>query len=297
MKQFKIILIAGIVIALLSACSPTLPATTQVPIQDPTANLQQIISTATPEPVQKPPEDGPKQITVLAAASLTEPFKEIGKLFEGAHPDIKVVFNFAGSQQLAQQLVEGAEGDVFASASIKYMDDLVTNKLVNQTAVANFVNNQLVVIFPAANPAGITSLADLAKSGVKVDLAAKEVPVGKYSLDFLDKAAQDPSFPKQFKEDVLKNVVSYEDNVKSVLTKVELGEADAGIVYTSDLSGKDPAKIGHLDIPEGLNVIATYPIAALSDSKNPELAQAFVDLVLSQQGQDILAKYGFIKVK
>jgi molybdate transport system substrate-binding protein len=160
-----------------------------------------------------------------------------------------------------------------------------------------FAKNRLVVIFPKDNPAGLAELKDLANPDLKLVLAAKEVPVGQYSLDFLDKAVADPAFGATFKDDVLNNVVSYEDNVKVVLTKVALGEADAGIVYLSDISGADADKVSRIEIPDTLNVIASYPIAAVKESKIPELAQAFIDLVLSKEGQDILAKYNFIPVK
>ena len=133
-------------------------------------------------------------------------------------------------------------------------------------------------------------------AGLKLVFAAKEGPVGQYSLDFLDKAAAEPAFGAAYKDDVLKNVVSYEDNVKAVLAKVALGEADGGIVYTSDISGGDGAKVGRLEIPDALNVIASYPIAAVKASENPELAQAFIDLVLSPEGQERLEKYNFIPV-
>jgi molybdate transport system substrate-binding protein len=116
-------------------------------------------------------------------------------------------------------------------------------------------------------------------------------------LDFLDKAAADPAYGTAFKDDVLGNVVSYEENVKAVLAKVALGEADAGIVYASDISGQETSKVGRLDIPDTLNVIASYPIALVKEGQNQELAQAFIDLVLSSQGQDILAKYNFIPEK
>ena len=151
-----------------------------------------------------------------------------------------------------------------------------------------------MVIFPKDNPAGIKELKDLAKPGLKLDLAAKEVPVGQYSLDYLDKALKDPAFGASFKEDVLKNVVSYEDNVKAVLTKVSLGEADAGIVYLSDISQDAAGKVGQLEIPVALNVIATYPIGPISDSMAPDLAKAFISLVLSPDGQKVLEKYNFI---
>jgi molybdate transport system substrate-binding protein len=263
------ILLAGILLAT-AACMPQAALTpTQVPA-------------------------GTKNLTVLAAASLTESFNEIGKLFESQNPGVKVSFSFAGSQQLAQQLDQGVDADVFASANPKYMDAAIASKRVNKDDAKTFVKNRLVVIFPKDNPAGISSLKDLAKPGLKLDLADKSVPVGQYSLDFLDKADQDLSFDPQFKDSVLKNVVSYEDNVKSVVAKVSLGEADAGIVYVTDITASAAPKLGKLDIPDTLNTVATYPIAPISDSKNPDLAKAFVMLVLSPDGQAIMAKYGFI---
>jgi len=242
------------------------------------------------------PSSGSKTMTVLAAASLIESFTELGKMFETQNPGVKVSFNFAGSQQLAQQLDQGAGADVFASASPKYMDAAVTSKRVNKVDAKTFVKNRLVVIFPKDNPAGLKALTDLANPGLKLDLADKSVPVGQYALDFLDKAVKDPGFDPQFKVNVVKNVVSYEDNVKSVLTKVSLGEVDAGIVYVTDITAAAAAKVGKLDIPDALNIIATYPIAPISDSKNADLAKAFVTLVLSPDWQAIMAKYGFIPV-
>jgi molybdate transport system substrate-binding protein len=159
-----------------------------------------------------------------------------------------------------------------------------------------FVHNRLVVIYPIDNPAGITELQDLANPGVKVILAAKEVPVGQYSLDFLDKASQDPAFPPDYKDKVLANVVSYEDNVRSVLTKVSLGEGDAGIVYTSDVTGEGADQGGTLEIPDHLNTIANYPIAVVSDNAAPTQARAFMDYVLSPAGQAVLEEYGFIPI-
>jgi molybdate transport system substrate-binding protein len=237
---------------------------------------------------------GPKTLTVLAAASLTESFTELGKTFETKNPGAKVIFSFAGSQQLAQQLSQGIEADVFASASKKYMDAAVEAKRVNKEDAKTFAKNRLVVIYPKNNPAGLKELKDLSKTGIKIDLADKAVPVGQYSLDFLDKTAKDTSFEAGYKDKVLKNIVSYEDNVKAVLTKVVLGEVDAGIVYVTDITADAASKVGKLDIPDALNTVATYPIAPLSDSKNAELAKAFVALTLSSDGQAVLAKYGFI---
>ena len=191
---------------------------------------------------QTPPRRSRSNSVVFAAASLTEPFGEIGKSFEAAHPGVTVVYNFAGSQQLAQQINAGAPADVFASANKKQMGATIDAGSVISGTQQIFARNRLVVIYPKDNPAGLKDLNDLANPGLKLVLAAKEVPVGQYTLDFLDKAAADPALGTTFKDAVLKNVVSYEDNVKNVLTKVALGEADAGIVYLSDISGADAAR-------------------------------------------------------
>jgi len=232
-------------------------------------------------------------ITVMAAASLSEAFGEIGELFESQNPGIKVAFNFAGSQQLAQQIGQGAPADVFASANNTQMDAVIKSGLIDQSASQTFVRNRLVLIYPKPNPGQITSLQDLAKPGLKIVLAANEVPVGEYTLEFLDKASQDVSFGDTFQDDVIKNVVSYEENVKVVLTKVSLNEADAGIVYTTDAASAPENTIEQLEIPDDYNVIASYPIAAIKESSRPDLAKAFIDFVLSQTGQDILERYGF----
>jgi molybdate transport system substrate-binding protein len=240
------------------------------------------------------PAPKPATLTVMAAASLTAPFKELGKQFEAQNPTLKVEFNFAGSQQLAQQLANAAPADVFASASQKYIDAAVSAKRTDSATVKNFASNRLVIIVPAGNPAGLKQPVDLSRPGLKLILAAKAVPVGQYALDFLDKAAQDPAFGSGYRDQVLKNVVSYEDNVKAVLTKIQLGEADAGIVYTTDAAGDPAAKVVQIPIPDSLNVIAVYPLAPISDSPNRAQAQAFIDLVLSPPGQAVLAKYGFL---
>ena len=274
-----------------AACTPQ--ATPAAPTTAPTPPP----ATKAPAPSAVPATQaaaGSKTLTVLAAASLTESFTELGKLFETRNPGVKVVFSYAGSQQLAQQLDQGAAADVFASASTKYMDAAVTSKRVNKDDTKTFVKNRLVVIFPKDNPAGLKELKDLAKTGLKLDLADKAVPVGQYTLDFLDKAVKDPGYDPKFKDNVLKNVVSYEDNVKAVVTKVSLDEADAGIVYVTDITADAASRIAKLDIPDALNTVAVYPIAPISDSKNADLAKAFVALVLSADGQAVMAKYGFI---
>ncbi len=240
------------------------------------------------------PQAASTTLTVFAAASLTAAFTDMGKEFEAMYPNTTVIFNFGASNQLAEQINQGAPADIFASANKTQMLAAIDSGRIVSGTQQTFVKNRLVVIFPTDNPASVSTLQDLAKPGLKLILAAKEVPVGQYSLDFLDKAIQDTAFGATFKDDVLKNVVSYEENVKAVFSKVALGEADAGIVYTSDVTGDGADKVSRLDIPESLNTIASYPIATLNDSANADLAKAFVEFVLSQPGQDILAKYGFI---
>jgi molybdate transport system substrate-binding protein len=228
---------------------------------------------------------------VFAAASLTEAFTEIGQQFDATHGS-QTTFNFAGSQQLAQQIAQGAPADAFASANTREMNVAIEAGEVISGTQRTFVRNRLVVVHPTDNPAGLQRLEDLAKPGVKVVLAAKEVPVGQYSLDFFAKASESGQFTAAFSETVLANVVSYEENVRAVLSKVALGEADAGIVYTSDAGPN--IEVGRIDIPDDLNTIATYPIAPVASSQNRELAQRFIDYVLGAGGQQILTRYGFI---
>jgi molybdate transport system substrate-binding protein len=235
-------------------------------------------------------------LTVFAAASLTDAFGEIGKNFQAAHPGTNIVYNFAGSQQLVQQLGQGAPADVFASANGAQMQVAVNAGRVVSGTQRNFAHNRLVVIYPLDNPAAITTLEDLAKPGIKLVLAAAEVPVGSYSLQFLGKASATVDFGRAYSETVLANVVSYEENVRSVLSKVALGEADAGIVYTSDVVGDGAAQVGKIQIPDELNTVANYPVAVISDSANPELARAFMDYLLAADGQEVLAAYGFLPV-
>jgi molybdate transport system substrate-binding protein len=247
-------------------------------------------------PTRAPAQPATHQITltVLAAASLTESFGELGKIFEAQHPNVSVAFNFAGSQQLAQQLSQGAGADVFASAGQKYMDVVVAAERVQPGSVRIFARNRLVVITPRDNPAHLSKLQDLANASLKLDLADKSVPVGQYTLDFLDKAANDPAFAPDFKGRVLENVVSYEDSVKAVFTKVALGEADAGIVYVTDITPQASGQVSKLEIPDALNTIAVYPIAPIAGSPNIDLAKAFVALVRSPSGQQVLVAYGFM---
>lgn len=236
-----------------------------------------------------PAADQPRTLNVFAAASLTEAFTEIGAAFEAANPGVTVTFNFAGSQALRTQIEEGAPADVFASANTKEMDALVAGSLAAAEAPQVFLTNRLVLILPADNPGELTTLEELARPGVKLVLAAEEVPVGNYSRQSLEK--MNSAYGADYKDKVLANVVSNEDNVKQVVAKVQLGEADAGIVYSSDAAAAPDLKF--IEIPAEWNVVAEYPIAALSGSENAELAEQFIAFVLSDEGQSVLSKWGF----
>lgn len=242
-------------------------------------------------------QDEPVTLTVFAAASLTDAFTEAGQTFTAANPDVTVTFSFAGSQELATQIREGAPVDLFASANQTQMDAAIASGRINRTAPQIFVQNRLVVIVSNDNQAGINSLEDLAREGVQLLFAAAEVPVGQYTLDFLGKAAASGAFPARYQDDVLANVVSYEQNVRAILTKISLGEGDAGVVYSSDVVGTEAENVLVLEIPDDLNTIAQYPIAPLNDSEQGAAAAAFINFILSAEGQAILAQYGFIPAK
>jgi molybdate transport system substrate-binding protein len=264
---------------LLAACAP---AATPAPAE-PT------VAAATAVSISVAPQSS--SLTVFAAASLTGTFTEMGKAFEAAHAGVTVTFNFAGSQALRTQLEQGAVADVFASANQTEMTTLVTDKLVAANSSQVFLTNSLLVVMPANNPAGIQTLKDLARPGLKLVLADTTVPAGKYARQILAKLDKDPAFTPSFSSQVLANVVSNETDVKQVVAKVQLGEADAGIVYVSDAVAAPEMKT--IEIPAANNVVAKYPIAALTKAPQPDLAATFVAYVLSSEGQTVLKKWGF----
>lgn len=233
-------------------------------------------------------------VTVMAAASLSESFKEIGVLYEAKHG--KASFSFGASNTMRAQMEQGARADVFASANRKEMDAAVKAGLVDAASVKIFVRNKLAILVPKGNPGAVKSPNDLAKPGLKIVVAAEAVPVGKYTLEMLEKLGADPARGATFKDRVLANVVSREENVKSVVTKVRLGEADAGIAYVSDISGDAQKELALIEVPDESNVIAEYPLAPLVKTLNADGAAAFIKIVLSDEGQAILAKRGFITV-
>lgn len=225
------------------------------------------------------------ELIVSAAASLTEAFAEIAHTFEQANPGVVVTLNFGPSDGLASQINEGAPVDVFASASSTWMDT-VEQEGPGVTGRADFARNRLTIVVPADNPAGIESLDDLTEDGVKLVLAAEGVPAGDYARQIFENAG--------ISDEVLLNVVSNEEDVKAVITKVLSGDADAGIGYVTDVTPDIADQVTLVPIPDDVNVIATYPIAVVNGSRETDLAQRFVDYVLGDGGQRILARYGFL---
>jgi molybdate transport system substrate-binding protein len=235
----------------------------------------------------------PARLTVFAAASLKDAFTDLAQVLARRQPAISVRFNFAGSQQLALQLQQGARADVFASADQRWMEAVRDSGLVAGTPRV-FARNRLVVVTPAANPGRVDRLEDLARRGLKLVLAAEAVPVGKYSREALSRLAGAPGFGADYPARVLRNVVSQEENVKAVVAKVQLGEADAGIVYVSDVARPSRRAVRVLEIPDQYNVVATYRIAVLRTAGQKVGAGAFVALLVAPEGQALLARHGFL---
>jgi molybdate transport system substrate-binding protein len=222
-------------------------------------------------------EKATRQITVFAAASLTEAFVELGRAFEASHGGARVRFSFGASSTLAQQAIHGAPADVLATA-----DEASLQRVLGAGAVpAIFARNRLEIAVGKGNPKKLTALADLAWPGVVLVSCAPEVPCGRFASQALAKAAVRAA-PK-----------SLEENVKAVLTKVSLGEADAGIVYVTDVRSAS-GRVEGVAIPDEHNVLASYPIAALKTGGNVEGGRAFVDFVLSDAGRRVLDRYGFL---
>jgi molybdate transport system substrate-binding protein len=233
---------------------------------------------ATPNPTGSPQVD---DLTVFAAASLTDAFTRAGDEFARSNARVRFTFNFGSSSTLATQITNGAPADIFAAADDGNMQKIVDAKLTDG-AQAAFATNRLEIAVAPGNPKKIGGLADLARADVVLVLAAPTVPAGRYALEALSKAG------------VAAKPVSQEVDVRAVLNKVSLGEADAGIVYVTDVKSAGPRVTG-VEIPEPQQVLSRYPIAVVKDSKRGQLAHRFVDYVLSPAGQNVLATYGFSK--
>ncbi|MGO4258087.1 molybdate ABC transporter substrate-binding protein [Marmoricola sp. RAF53] len=220
-------------------------------------------------------------LTVYAAASLTGTFTELGKQFEKDHPGVTVAFSFGGSSDLVAQIQQGAPADVFASADTKNMDKLTAAGLAGEEP-RNFASNTLEIVTPPDDPAKIATFADLAKLGVDLVVCAPEVPCGSAAQTVAKSAG------------VTLKPVSEEQSVKDVLAKVTSGEADAGLVYVTDVKAAGDAVRG-VPFAESSSAVNVYPITTIDETKNDDLAESFVELVLSDQGQAVLAAAGFAK--
>jgi molybdate transport system substrate-binding protein len=217
-------------------------------------------------------------VTVFAAASLTESFGTLGQQFEAAHPGVTVRFNFAASSALAQSIIQGAPADVFASASAKNMKQVLDGGVATDSTT--FAKNVMEIAVPPDNPGNVTQLADLTKPGLKVALCQAQVPCGATAQQVFDK------------QQLTVKAVTLGADVKSVLTQVELGEVDAGLVYRTDVQAAG-AKVTGIEIPAGQNAATSYPIATLDDAPNEAAAAAFVDYVRSADGTTVLTRAGF----
>ncbi len=234
-----------------------------------------------------------EDLIVFAAASLANVFEEIALEFEAANAGVNVIFNFSGSSDLAAQLEEGAPADIFASANDRQMQLAVdAGRITGEPRT--FAKNRLVLIVPEDNPADITGIDDLTADNVALVIAAPAVPVRDYTETMLGLLADDPDYGEAYVTAFMANVVSEEENVRQVAAKVALGEADAGIVYFSDVTPDIADKVIAIAIPDAINTIADYPIAVTDNPTNPALAQAFVDHILSDAGQALLVKWNFV---
>ncbi|MGH2506836.1 MAG: molybdate ABC transporter substrate-binding protein [Ktedonobacteraceae bacterium] len=236
----------------------------------------------------------PVTLNVFAASSLTDSFNTIAMKYQQLHPNVTIKPVYNGSPTLEQQIANGAPADIFASADTINMQKASQAGLVGLSQI--FVRNRLVVILPTSNPAHIATLKDLARSGVKIDLAAPVVPVGNYARQVIAKMAASSDYGPTYQSAVLTNIVSQEENVKAVVQKVELGEADAGIVYVTDVTPADSSQVTEITIPDQFNIIAEYPIAVVKTSPHQSEAQSFLQYVLSTAGQAILKQDHFIPV-
>lgn len=229
-------------------------------------------------------------LNIMAAASLTEAFKEIVEAYEFENPDIKIQLDFAGSQGLATQIEEGRQGDIFASANRRYMDRLIEKGFIENSNI--FAENRLVV---AVNNKAvhIKALKDLSKDGVMIAMADKSVPAGNYSDAILTQIQNSGEFRVDFKEKILDNTVSSELNVKDVMRKVEIGEVDAGLVYATDITLQNKDIVSIIDIKDDWNMIAKYSIGVLKTSPQIEESIKFINYLEAYKAREILETHGF----
>lgn len=240
-----------------------------------------------------PPVSG--EILVFAASSLNDVFTELGQRFEEANPGADVRFNFGASSQLVAQIEQGAQADVFASADQAQMDRARSAGRIDGEDTT-FVTNRLVLIAPARNPGAVHGVGDLAKQGLRIVTSQPDVPIGMYTQAMLDRVSQSPEYPRDFADRVNANIVSHEGNVRQIVAKVQLGEADAAVVYTSDVTPHVAPELVSFDIPAEFNMVAAYPIALVQGAQNRDGAAAFIAYALAPNGQEVMARWNFATV-
>ena len=285
--------VAATTVAATTAAMTTAVATTAAPTTVATTTAAPTTSAAGGTTAATGSGTATGTVVVYAASSLTDTFNQIKAAVEKANPGLTITLNYNGSNTLRAQLEQGAKADVFASANQTEIDNALKSNLIADHGTV-FAKNRLVVILPKDNPGKITTLQDLAKPGVKFVTAQKDVPVGGYTLTALDKMSKDASFGSDFSSKVQGNFVSQETNVKQVVAKVQLGEADAGICYLTDISPSVAGQVTTLAIPDQFNTLASYPLSVLKGASNSAGAKVFYDFVVGPQGQAILKANGFL---
>lgn len=276
MSRFGVAAVFGLLPLVLAACSSGTGSS-----MSPSGAVRPASSTA----------PAPAALTIYGAASLKGPLDQAKSAYEAAHPGSTVTISTDSSSALETQIEQGAPVDVFLSADTTNPKKLVDAGLAAGDPVT-FAANQLTIVVPTANAAGIRSPLDLGRSGVKVVAAGDEVPITTYARQLLDQLARTSGYPADFAARVGANIVSKEDNVKAVIAKVELGEGDAGVVYVTD--AKASSKVSTVEIPDSANVAATYAGVVVKASKNADAAEAFLDWFAGPDGQSILAAFGFL---
>jgi len=249
-------------------------------------------TSAVPAPAQEK-----KELTVFAAASLSGAMTDIATAYEAVHPDTKIVLNFDGSQALRTQIEQGARADLFLSANTKQMAALQGEGLIVNDSVRVFARNKLALLVPIQNPANISGIPDLSRPGIRLVMGTKEVPFGDYTRQVLGKMANDSAYGPAYRDAVMANVISEEPAVTSLVAKLRISEADAGIAYASDVSESDRTLLTTIAIPDKYNVIATYPLGIVQESVAQDRAAAFAEFITSPEGDTILTRYGFTPVE
>ena len=287
--MMSVMLIAGMITV---PAGTTLARITCDPNVAPAASTEASPAAANPYTGAVFPEEG-GSLTVFAAASLVDAFSTLEEQLETANPGLEIVIETAGSQTLVTQLDEGAKADVLATANNSTMQRAVEGGLIDGEPVT-FTGNRLVIVTPPANEAGITSLLDLANKGVRLVVAGADVPVGSYTRTAICQFSGLADAPAGLIDNIDANIVSEELDVRSVLAKVQIGEADAGIVYASDAAASQIAgtDMNVIEFPASIDTTARYPIAPVAGG-DTDLAAAFIAYVQGPEGQKVLTEYGF----